>query len=76
MLNRFLMDITKGVATVAGAKPPRTLLKNMFYYRALLTVIKLKRELEIPSHKKKSEKIRVWIRKETGERIHWKDRDR
>jgi len=30
MLNRFSIDITKGVATVAGAKPPRTLLLEMF----------------------------------------------
>ena len=30
MLNRFSTDIAKGVATVAGAKPPRTLVKMRF----------------------------------------------
>ena len=30
MLNRFSTDIAKGVATVVGAKPPRTLVKMRF----------------------------------------------
>jgi hypothetical protein len=30
MPNRFSTDIAKGVATVAGAKPPRTLVKMRF----------------------------------------------
>jgi len=35
MLKRFSTDIAKGVATVAGAKPPRTLVKEDVSYRAL-----------------------------------------
>jgi len=31
MLKRFSTDIAKGVATVAGAKPPRTLEKMRFF---------------------------------------------
>jgi len=34
MLNRFSTDIATGVATVAGAKPPRTLVKNKVFYKA------------------------------------------
>ena len=30
MLNRFSTDIAKGVATVAGVKPPRTFVKMRF----------------------------------------------
>jgi hypothetical protein len=30
MLKRFFLDIAKGVATVAGAKPPENVRKKMF----------------------------------------------
>jgi hypothetical protein len=34
MLTRISTDISRGVATVAGAKPPKNVIKNDDFYRA------------------------------------------
>ncbi|GEM_PF-1600396 len=33
-MNRFSTDITRGAAAVAGAKPPKNVMKNDDFYRA------------------------------------------
>ena len=42
MLKRFSTDIAKGVAIVAGAEPPRTLVKMSVFHKAQKTCIRVK----------------------------------